>query len=161
MGTRWRYHCWGGGEVNRIKLFSLMPFCIYVHALLHLHPTKLKWDLIPFPYPNRKKVGLMLIIIDKTTKVEKVFLFSSKYGQLYIEWEQGWRLKMVSPYLFVEFRNSFHFRYIGKNIKDWNHVCPICICKWKELPFQFDTDVNVGRHRTQYFIMLTSIIFYQ
>ncbi|KAG5620510.1 hypothetical protein H5410_005728 [Solanum commersonii] len=43
--------------------------------------------------------------------------------------------------------HSFHFRCIGKNVKHGNHLCPICRCKWKELPFQFDTDVNVGGHR--------------
>lgn len=47
----------------------------------------------------------------------------------------------------AECKHSFHFHCIGKNVKHGNHLCPICRCKWKEIPFQFCTDENVGRHR--------------
>ncbi|KAG5620605.1 hypothetical protein H5410_005823 [Solanum commersonii] len=29
---------------------------------------------------------------------------------------------------------------IGENVKHGNLLCPICRCKWKEIPFQFATD---------------------
>ncbi|KAK4348096.1 hypothetical protein RND71_034435 [Anisodus tanguticus] len=44
----------------------------------------------------------------------------------------------------AECSHSFHFSCIGNSIKHGNHLCPICRCKWKEIPFQFP---NAGRSR--------------
>ncbi|KAK4709970.1 hypothetical protein R3W88_004483 [Solanum pinnatisectum] len=40
----------------------------------------------------------------------------------------------------AECSHSFHFSCIGENVKYGNLLCPICRCKWKEIPFQFGTD---------------------
>ncbi|XP_015064683.1 E3 ubiquitin-protein ligase WAV3-like [Solanum pennellii] len=40
-----------------------------------------------------------------------------------------------------ECSHSFHFSCIGENVKNGNLLCPICRCKWKDIPFQFATDV--------------------
>ncbi|WMV14331.1 hypothetical protein MTR67_007716 [Solanum verrucosum] len=41
--------------------------------------------------------------------------------------------------------HSFHFSCIGENVKHGNLLCPICRCTWKEIPFQFATDVTIVR----------------
>ncbi|WMV14337.1 hypothetical protein MTR67_007722, partial [Solanum verrucosum] len=45
----------------------------------------------------------------------------------------------------AECMHSFHFSCIGENVKHGNLLCPICRCKWKEIPFQFATDVTIVR----------------
>uniref|UniRef100_M1DMR2 RING-type domain-containing protein n=1 Tax=Solanum tuberosum TaxID=4113 RepID=M1DMR2_SOLTU len=45
----------------------------------------------------------------------------------------------------AECMHSFHFSCIGENVKHGNLLFPICRCKWKEIPFQFATDVTIVR----------------
>ncbi|KAK4709968.1 hypothetical protein R3W88_004481 [Solanum pinnatisectum] len=45
----------------------------------------------------------------------------------------------------AECMHSFHFSCISENVKHGNLLCPICRCKWKEIPFQFGTDVTIVR----------------
>uniref|UniRef100_A0A3Q7FHT3 RING-type domain-containing protein n=1 Tax=Solanum lycopersicum TaxID=4081 RepID=A0A3Q7FHT3_SOLLC len=40
-----------------------------------------------------------------------------------------------------ECSHSFHFNCIGENVKHGSLLCPICRSKWKDIPFQFATDV--------------------
>ncbi|XP_009780877.1 E3 ubiquitin-protein ligase WAV3-like [Nicotiana tabacum] len=45
----------------------------------------------------------------------------------------------------AECSHAFHFSCIGNSVKHGNRLCPICRCKWKEIPLQFptfSTDVN-------------------
>ncbi|KAK6796453.1 hypothetical protein RDI58_004154 [Solanum bulbocastanum] len=45
----------------------------------------------------------------------------------------------------AECMHSFHFSCISENVKHGNLLCPICRCKWKEIPFQFAIDVTIVR----------------
>ncbi|KAJ8544707.1 hypothetical protein K7X08_017290 [Anisodus acutangulus] len=46
----------------------------------------------------------------------------------------------------AECSHLFHFSCIANNIKHGNYLCPICICKWKEIPLMasFSTDANIN-----------------
>ncbi|KAL3376761.1 hypothetical protein AABB24_003270 [Solanum stoloniferum] len=46
----------------------------------------------------------------------------------------------------AECAHSFHFSCIANSVKHGNYLCPICRCKWKEIPLMssFSTDVNTN-----------------
>ncbi|KAJ8545240.1 hypothetical protein K7X08_017823 [Anisodus acutangulus] len=46
----------------------------------------------------------------------------------------------------AECSHSFHFSCIANSIKHGNYLCPICRCKWKEIPLMssFSTDANIN-----------------
>ncbi|CAN4080310.1 unnamed protein product [Withania somnifera] len=47
--------------------------------------------------------------------------------------------------------HSFHFSCIANSVKHGNYLCPICRCKWKEIPLMssFSTDANNYAGRTR------------
>ncbi|MCD7466110.1 hypothetical protein HAX54_002509 [Datura stramonium] len=46
----------------------------------------------------------------------------------------------------AECSHSFHFSCIANSVKHGNYLCPICRCKWKEIPLMssFSTDANIN-----------------
>ncbi|KAL3654645.1 hypothetical protein CASFOL_001630 [Castilleja foliolosa] len=42
----------------------------------------------------------------------------------------------------AECSHSFHFSCIANSVKHGHYLCPICRCKWKEIPFQMPTTPN-------------------
>ncbi|CAL5346517.1 unnamed protein product [Camellia sinensis] len=45
----------------------------------------------------------------------------------------------------AECTHSFHFSCIANSVKHGNHLCPICRSKWKDIPFQFPTNLGDPR----------------
>ncbi|KAL6546252.1 hypothetical protein OROMI_021973 [Orobanche minor] len=48
----------------------------------------------------------------------------------------------------AECSHSFHFSCIANSVKHGHYLCPICRCKWKEIPFQMP-NVNTTHSRAQ------------
>ncbi|GFQ04464.1 uncharacterized protein sll0103 [Phtheirospermum japonicum] len=42
----------------------------------------------------------------------------------------------------AECSHSFHFSCIANSVRHGHYLCPICRCKWKEIPFQMPTTPN-------------------